>query len=132
MLPWPTHTGVSESPRGNYRVRGPYSSSGDSRYIRKNAEGVSWSRYVQQEQRKATPTYPPTTMLLLSCSLAANWTGPDPVGNTGQGPGMSWDPARVDGMGVGRRASAPLQLQARGPSLTRDISLPKVLWGQTS
>lgn len=72
MLPWPTHTGVSESPRGNYRVRGPYSPSGDSRYRRKNAEGVSCQGTCNKSrERPPQPTHP--------CSSSpAGWlpTGP--------------------------------------------------------
>lgn len=46
---------------------------------------------------------------------------PGPVAHTGQGPGMSWDPARAGGVGVGCRASAPLQLQARGPGFATQM-----------
>lgn len=118
MLPWPPNTGVSRSPRGNYQVRGPFSPSGASR-CRKNAGGV----LVKVRATGAEKGHPnlPTHASAPPRSLAVNWTGPDPVVHTGQGPGMPWDPARVDGMGVGCKTSAPLQLHARGPSLATEL-----------
>lgn len=112
--------GLVSPPRGNYQVRGPFSPSGGSRCRKKNAQGVlvnvcaKGAETVHPDLPTHHSTPPPR-------SSAMNWTGPGPVAHTGQGPGMSWDPARVDGMGVGCRASAPLQLHAGGLSLATEI-----------
>lgn len=115
-LPWPPNTGASEPPTGSRtRVRGgwgPVAKLGDFSAPVEAAEvetsllEESWSGVtaVGGGERPPTPA-PPPYLHLLPAELGA-WTRAGPIAHTGQGPGMSWEPARAGG-GSGLQSQCP-------------------------